>query len=131
MQDGVTSQNKVMGSDNPKWLEWVHLREHRRKVEARAHRHRALFLARYFLHYWRFFLARNKKLRASWAFVARNRSVLLKWTGLLAFKMLRKIAQKERDMRRKVLRHWHADMRITSENRHLTLAQLLVRSPSL
>jgi hypothetical protein len=103
------------------------MREYRCQVEVRAHRHRARFLARYFLHYWRFYLARNKKLRASWAFVARDRSVLLKWMVLIAFKTLRKIAQKERAVRRKVLRHWHAVMRMTSENRHLTLAQIVVR----
>ena len=103
------------------------MHEHRRREEERAHRHRARFLARYFLHYWRFFLARNKQLRASWAFAVRDRSVLLKWMTLIAFKMLRKIAHRDRAMRRNVLRHWHAVMRVTSENRHLNLAQLVVR----
>ena len=102
------------------------MREHQTREEERAHRHRARFLGRYFLNYWRFFLARNKQLRASWAFAARDRSVLLKWMTLIAFKMLRKITQRDRAMRSKVLRHWHAVMRVTSENRHLNLAQLVV-----
>lgn len=115
-------------SDVPEWLEWAHMREHRHREEARAHRHRARFLARYFLHYWRFVLSRNKQLRASWAFAARDRSMLLKWTSICAFKMLRKMAHRDRERRRKVLRHWHATMRVTSENRHLTLTQLVVRT---
>lgn len=117
----------MLEKDVPEWLEWVHMREHRRREEVRAHRHRARFLARYFLHYWRFFLARNKQLRASWAFVARDRTVLLKWMTILAFKMLRKLALRDRDTRRKVLWHWQALMRETRANRHLTLAELVVR----
>lgn len=113
--------------DLPEWQEWVHMYEHRRRRASRAHRHRTLFLARYFFNYWRFYLARNKQLRAAWAFAARDRTVLLKWMALIAFRTLRVMGQKERAMQRQVLRHWHAEMRMNSEKRHLTLAQLMVR----
>lgn len=109
------------------WEEWVYRHRHLKWKQERARRCHCSFLAKYFFYFWRFFRARNQRLRAAWAFSAINREVLLKWSTLVAFRMFRNMMRRERATQRAVLRHWHAEMRHHAAHYQVTLSQLLVR----
>lgn len=113
------------------WEEWVYRHRHLQWKQERARRCHCSFLARYFFYFWRFFRARNDRLRAAWAFAAQDRDLLRKWSTLIAFRMYRNTMRRERATQRAVLRHWRAQTRNHAAHCRIALSQLLVRAPYL
>ena len=112
----------------PQWHEWLRRRALRREQTATAAAQHRSFRLRFLFTFWRFFLARNRRLRRAWAAATRHRELLVLWSSLVAFRMFAQMAARERRTRRAVLRHWRTLVRSTRADRQLTLASLMVRS---
>jgi hypothetical protein len=120
--------------DPPKWkdsftpfTEWLQAHTRGAILRERAARKCHSYRLRFLFNYWYFFYGRNAALRRAWAAAISHHDLLLKWTCFIAFKVAARIAHRERDHKRRVLRQWHAVIRSTLADRQITLSQLLVR----
>ena len=110
------------------FTEWLQARERAATLRQRAARQCHSYRLRLLFNYWRFYLARNAALRRAWGAAVAHQELLLKWSVFVALKAALRIARRERELRRQVLRHWHSTMRETVQSRQLNLSQLLVRA---
>lgn len=92
------------------------------------HRH---FHQRTTLLFWRFFAARNCKLRSAWVAAIRNREALVLWAAFAALRMAVQMGRRERRLLRRVLRAWRENVAGVKEAQALSWDELAVRDRSL